>query len=58
MLRAWYAVQTQWVHGPLGPRLDYAAVRARLGEIGDEIWDGLAIMEDAARSAWPKQTDG
>ncbi|MCB1886363.1 MAG: DUF1799 domain-containing protein [Rhodocyclaceae bacterium] len=56
MMRAWLAVQTQWRWGPLGPALDYTAVRARMGDLDEEVWDGLAEMEGAAREAWPKQS--
>jgi hypothetical protein len=62
---AFLAVATQWRTAPIGGGmapvgivyvgLDYAAVRAGLDAAGiiitPELWAGLRVMEDAARTA-------
>jgi hypothetical protein len=54
---AFCAVTTQWRATALADGsvlwlgLDYTAVRARLGEVSDRIWRGLAVMERAATAA-------
>lgn len=48
---AWLRVQTQWRTGPSGViGLDYTAVDVvlRRNKAGDEVFDGLQIMERAA----------